>query len=207
MTVNRKKRGRPNLNQPLLSAESIMEQSKSLLHDTGTIPSIRSIARELNVDPMAIYHYFPNKSALLEAVTTSLLETLYEPTGECEWHDELELLCASYLSLLGNYANLLETMLSMKTAGPTVVFTKRYQQIIAPLNLADQVRKDTLDFLVDYLHGFALARRCNQTDQPLKQDMTKGPLALLFQILQTHDQRPRSTGSERFSRHPSNYPE
>ncbi|MGU3846002.1 TetR/AcrR family transcriptional regulator, partial [Vibrio diabolicus] len=74
MSVNEKKRGRPAAKLSQLSAESILDSSKSLMKKDGKVPSIRSLATQLNVDPMAIYHYFKNKSALLEALTTSLVE-------------------------------------------------------------------------------------------------------------------------------------
>lgn len=99
MSVNEKKRGRPNGKQSQLSAQSILEAAKSLMKRDSKTPSIRSLATELNVDPMAIYHYFKNKNALLEALTSSLVSEVYQPQADPDWQGELRRLCVSYIEL------------------------------------------------------------------------------------------------------------
>ncbi len=80
------------------------------------------LASSLNVDAMAIYHYFSNKNSLLEAITTSLIEDIYEPKVSDSWKLELNELCSSYLTLLNNYPGLLETLLTMSSTSPAAVF-------------------------------------------------------------------------------------
>ena len=76
------------------------------------------------------YHYFSSKSALLEAVTVSLMEEIYKPEGENTWQVELELLCKSYLKLLKDHSGLLETMPAMSSEGPAAVFTQRMRTCV-----------------------------------------------------------------------------
>ncbi|WP_300675249.1 TetR family transcriptional regulator [Desulfoluna sp.] len=149
----------------------------------GKVPSIRKIAGTLNVDAMAIYHYFSNKNALLEAVTVSLVEEIYKPLGENPWQEELKLLCKSYLKLLKDHAGLLKTMLAMTSEGPAAVFTQRFHVALAPLNAKETQLKNALDFLADYLHGFALAMNCNPKDEHLCVDFVDGPLAFYIRTL------------------------
>ncbi len=66
MSVNKKKRGRPTEKQSQLSAESILESAKLLMKKDGKIPSVRLLATQLNVDPMAIYYYFKKKMLCLK---------------------------------------------------------------------------------------------------------------------------------------------
>ncbi|HEQ3587663.1 TPA: TetR/AcrR family transcriptional regulator [Vibrio harveyi] len=183
MSVNEKKRGRPAAKQSQLSAESILVSAKSLMKKDGKVPSIRSLATQLNVDPMAIYHYFKNKNALLEALTTSLVEEIYRPKVNEDWQSELKSLCVSYIELLREYNGLLQTMLSMTSHGPAQVFTERYQLIVQPLDLSQQVEKDSLDLLADYLHGFALSISCCHDASLIKTDMLDGPLSLICSSL------------------------
>ncbi|EJK2098964.1 TetR/AcrR family transcriptional regulator [Vibrio cholerae] len=185
MTVNEKKRGRPVGKQSQLSAESILETAKCLMKREGKVPSIRSLAMQLNVDPMAIYYYFKNKNALLETLTTSLVTEIYQPQESSNWQGELKRLCVSYIELLRSYNGLLQTMLSIASHGPAQVFTERYQTIVAPLALHKKAEKDGLDLLADYLHGFAFSTSCCQDASLIKTEMMNGPLALICSSLES----------------------
>ncbi|MDG3400215.1 TetR/AcrR family transcriptional regulator, partial [Vibrio parahaemolyticus] len=78
---------------------------------------------------------------------------------------------------------LLQIMLSMTSHGPAQVFTERYQLIVQPLGLSQQVEKDSLDLLADYLHGFALSISCCHDASLIKTDMLDGPLNLICSSL------------------------
>lgn len=184
MSVKEKKRGRPAKKHGSLSQCIIIEQAKSLMLNNGKAPSIRQLSSSLNVDAMAIYHYFKNKDALLEAITTSLIGDIYEPKKSDDWKKELEYLCHSYLQLLNQYSDLLETLLSMKSAGPAIVFRKRFNEVIYSLNLDKDSADNALALLVDYLHGFALAMKCNKQEGQLRVDMIAGPLNLYCNAIQ-----------------------
>ncbi|QQX80997.1 TetR/AcrR family transcriptional regulator [Shewanella sp. KX20019] len=185
MAVNEKKRGRPAGKLSQLSAESILETAKCLMMNSGKVPSVRSLATQLNVDPMSIYHYFKNKNALLEALTTSLVEEIYQPQESLNWQGELKCLCVSYIELLRDYNGLLQTMLSMTSHGPAQVFTERYKTIIALLGLHEKVEKDGLDLLADYLHGFVFSISCCHDASLIKTEMMDGPLSLICSSLES----------------------
>jgi AcrR family transcriptional regulator len=179
MSVKIKKRGRPTKNGHALNKNSIIEQAKLLMEQEGKVPSIRQLASSLEVDAMAIYHYFKNKNALLEAITISLINDVYMPHAENPWQKELMQLAKSYLLLLRRYSGLLETLLSMNAQGPAYVFNQRFQIVISGLNLDSEVRDHALDLLVDYLHGFALAMKCNNAQRPLDIEMSEGAITLI----------------------------
>ncbi|WDE06154.1 TetR family transcriptional regulator [Thalassomonas viridans] len=180
MPVNEKKRGRPAGAMKVLNAEVIVESAKSLMRDSGDVPSIRKLAASLNVDAMAIYHYFKNKKVLLEAITVSLIAGIYSPSASGQWQGELEQLSLSYLQLLNDYSGLLETLLSMDSAGPATVFSEKFHKIIKSSGLSEADEKYALDLLVDYLHGFAFAMSCNRQKGELTTEMIYGPLKLYF---------------------------
>lgn len=186
MSVNEKKRGRPKTKQSQLSAEVILSEAKSMMRTDGKIPSIRKLAVNLNVDAMAIYHYFTNKNSLLESITVSLIGDIYQPIESEDWQTELHKLCHSYVSLLHDYPGLLETLLTMNSVSPAQVFIQRFERIISPLGLSSTSIKNTLDLLADYLHGFVLALNCNQ-GATLSMDALSGPLTMVFLALKHAD--------------------
>lgn len=186
MSVKEKKRGRPARNTNHLSSETIVAQAKVLILDEEKNPSIRKLATSLGVDARAIYYYFKNKDALLEAITTSLVDEIYSPQVSDHWKQELERLCNSYLLLLDRYSGLLETLLSMKCDGPAKLFIDRFTGVIVPLNLSKETTTHALNLLVDYLHGYALAMKCNKLDKPMRTELLKGSLALYCKAIECH---------------------
>ncbi|MEW5250813.1 TetR/AcrR family transcriptional regulator [Microbulbifer sp. 2201CG32-9] len=131
------------------------------MKENSKVPSIRQVSSRLGVDAMAIYHYFSNKASLLEAVTTSLMEGIYEPTGNGDWKGEMARLSRSYLELLRSHPGLLETFLSMTSYGPAELFSDRLVTALAPLNLTQPKLEQIRNLLADYLHGVALAMQYN----------------------------------------------
>jgi AcrR family transcriptional regulator len=181
--VNDKKRGRPKKNNNQLSSHIILESAKKLLLVEKKIPSIRKVALELNIDPMSIYYYFPNKNNLLEAITISLMQEIYEPNNSNNWKKELVLLSKSYLTLLSNYPGLLEIMLKMESFGPSSEFIKRLEIILLPLQLDKEKFDSVLCLLIDYLHGVALAIQCDSKNELLISQI-ENPLSLLIKSIE-----------------------
>jgi len=182
MPVKKRKPGRPNRNQRQLTAEMIVSAARRLMQDNGKVPSIRQVSGALGVDAMAIYHYFANKSTLLEAVTVSLVEDIYEPKLDDNWQNELEQLCKSYLELLAAFPGLLETLLSMKSFGPAQLFGQRLAIALTPLQLTQKSFTQAQDLLADYMHGVALAMQHNQ--EALSTDCIDGPMHLICTALE-----------------------
>ncbi len=185
MSVNERKRGRPPEGDDKLSAEAIIAAAQEQMLQHGQKLSIRGLARTLDVDPMAIYHYFANKNALLEAVAVNIMEGIYTPDGTQPWEGELEKLSMSYLALLRDHPGLLETLLSMLSSGlkHAEVFSARFDVAVAPLDLDPDTQRAALDLLVDYLHGFALALHTATDDDTIDIRGMQKPFALYIRAL------------------------
>jgi len=182
--MNNKGRGRPSKAQSSLGKEKIVTTAKHLMEKNGKIPSIRGLALHLEVDAMAIYHYFKNKDQMLEAIGTSLISDIYNPEVSDNWQLELLTLCKSYLTLLSDYEGLLQTLLTMQSTGPAQVFIDKFNAITATLNLTPSKQSDLLNLVVDYIHGFSLAKSCDNS-QSLNIDDIEGPFNLIFEAV-TH---------------------
>jgi len=182
MKVNVKKRGRPAKNKGSLGKEQIISAAKLLMEQTESIPSIRALSTELNVDAMAIYYYFKNKNELLEEITTSLISDIYCPKKSNEWESELLKLSKSYLLSLERYNGLLEILLNMESKSPVEIFISRFKSITHPLKLSSDDENALLSLLVDYIHGFSLAKSCDKK-QILKIDDIDKPFKLICKTI------------------------
>jgi len=177
-----KKRGRPYNKERHLSEELIIYMAKTLMREQGAIPSIRGIARALDVDAMAIYHYFENKNCLLNAILTSLMDGLYFPQKQLHWQQSLLLLSESYLNLLNNYIGLLETLIAMPSNGPMTVFAEHFSKIITPLNLPPEQQNTALLLLLNFLHGQALSLHLDPLEKTVKSDLSE-VLTLYYKVI------------------------
>lgn len=176
-----KKRGRPNSRDRQLNEELIIYVAKTLMREQGKVPSIRALARALDVDAMAIYHYFDNKNSLLKAIISSLMGSIYFPKRDQDWQTSLQLICESYLALLNNYSGLLETLINMPSDGPISVFYERFNKVISPLNFPTQKQQQAFLLLLNFLHGQALLSKDSES---YNEDDLKGALALYFGALE-----------------------
>jgi len=179
-----KKRGRPYNKQRHLNEELIIYMAKALMREQGAIPSIRGLARALDVDAMAIYHYFDNKNSLLNAILTSLMDSLYFPQKHLPWQESLFLLSESYLNLLKNYLGLLETLVAMPSDGPMTVFAEHFNKIITPLNLPAQKQKNAFLLLLNFLHGLALLPNIDEEKEDPKNSLSE-LLALYYKVIES----------------------
>ncbi len=83
-----------------LSHDRIVETAMALLDgDPGGNLTMRRLARELGVDPMAIYHYVSGKSALLHAVVGQFLKECELPPREGTWQQRITALCHAFRNL------------------------------------------------------------------------------------------------------------
>ncbi len=185
MSVKQKKRGRPDREGSRLSCEAIVTGAKELMLRDNKKISIRALANHLDIDPMAIYHYFANKAALLEAITVSIMEDIYQPKVSDNWREEILALCYSYMTLLNDHPGLLETILSMSgVEAPAEVFRSRFRLAMTVLQLDAEQEETAIHLLVDYLHGFALALNCVADKSALKFSDLERPLNLYFHALE-----------------------
>lgn len=185
MNQSETKRGRPSKEKNSLNAELIVGKAKCMMADNGKVPSMRAIAKELNVDPMALYYYFNNKNILLEGVAKSLMSEIYVPRRKLDWKQELKELSKSYLAILQRYDGLLKTLISMSSNSPADVFISRFNLIVNPLKIRNDQEKAFLNLLVDYLHGFSMALACDSTGE-LTPDHADNSLDFLFKGVEVY---------------------
>ena len=83
-----------------LSEQLIVETALQLLNERGERDfSMRKLASLLDVDAMAIYHHFSNKSDLIHAVLQAMMERCEIPPSTSNWQQDIRNLCACLRSV------------------------------------------------------------------------------------------------------------
>lgn len=150
-------RGRPRANEPKLSPDQILDTALVLLEEGGLGAfTMRALARRLGIDPMAVYHYFADKEALLGAAAERSFASLRpRMPATRDWRARLRALARAYLRVLHRSRALL---LYVTEAGRvSAPFDGYFFAAIAPLGLSVRAQHTCRDALVDLLHGISLA--------------------------------------------------
>src|SRR6056297_3627105 len=83
-----------------LSREKIIAAAMILLDRDGEKGfSMRKLAGEMGVDPMALYHHHRNRDALMFEVMQALLDQMPLPEPSGNWEDDIRALCRSLRDL------------------------------------------------------------------------------------------------------------
>jgi AcrR family transcriptional regulator len=150
-------RGRPRASEAKLSRDQILDAALALLVETGLgALTMRALARRLAIDPMAVYHYFPDKDALLAAAAERSFAALRpQMPASDNWRVRLRALARAYLRTLHRSRELL---LYVTEAGRvSAPFDAHFFAAVAPLGLSERDQRTCRDALVDLLHGVSLA--------------------------------------------------
>lgn len=154
-------RGRPVRGQGLTEG-AILDAAFALLDTHGAAFSMRALARSLGVDVMALYHYFPTKQALVDAVVLAAFSPLDDTAPPFDaTHDvgaRLEALAALYLGTVRRHPALTRELAAGRLPEATAAarFDALFARAVEPLNLTETEARLASHALVDYVHGFAL---------------------------------------------------
>jgi AcrR family transcriptional regulator len=106
-----------------LSQERIVALAEQLMETEGVESiTMRRLASELEVTPMALYHHVPNKQALLALVGNAVLTTVGFPGPEAgPWYERLRLENLAVYQALNKYPGLGQHHLSANHFSPSGV--------------------------------------------------------------------------------------
>jgi AcrR family transcriptional regulator len=155
------KRGRPKVDLQI-NREVIVSIAFEILEEFGPQGlSMRSLATRLNVTPMALYNYFPDRAALIremsDTVYARVVKSYESQKGNAR--SQIRNLLRSYYQACLKYPHL--TVLIFETPGG---FSKEVQQInfllkkhLDESKLSAAKKKMWFHILADFTHGSALA--------------------------------------------------
>ena len=156
----RRRAGRPRAGEEPLSRGRILRAALGLVDEEGMgALSMRRLAGELGVDPMAIYHHFPGKDALVSGLVETVFAEMRVPGPEDSWQERVRAYARAYRDLARSHPNLAVHLVSDPPAAAAATLEAGealYEALAASgMEARDVVR--AADLVVDYVNGFALA--------------------------------------------------
>ncbi|MDX2007087.1 MAG: TetR/AcrR family transcriptional regulator [Meiothermus sp.] len=149
-----KTKGRVPLSIPLIQSKAL----ELIGRDGLEALSMRTLAKELRVDPMAIYHHIPNKASLLSGIYESALAELFEGSASnLSWQEQLKALLRRFRYLATRQPNLFPGLIASSHTSPTIA--KTIDAVLGILLEAGLKPTDTVktgDAVFAFISGFVL---------------------------------------------------
>ena len=93
-----------------LSADKILDRAIELLDRDGPQKfSMRKLAAEFDVDPMAIYYHIPNRSVLMHRVVDTVVSRCELPDGKSDWQQTCVAICHAFRRLAQQHPGVIRT--------------------------------------------------------------------------------------------------
>ncbi len=150
-----------------LSRELFVEAALALIDRDGVDGlSMRRLGTELGVDPMAVYHYFPNKAAVLDAIVEALYAEMEQepaPAG-LSWREYLVWFFSRLRSVLRRHPHAIGTFATRPSYAPaTLLSGDRALGVVMRSGLS--ARQALI--LVNCLRGFTIGRLLAEVSDPV----------------------------------------
>ncbi|MCU1533389.1 MAG: putative transcriptional regulator of the TetR family [Arthrobacter sp.] len=155
-----------------LSLGEIVETGLRLgLRDGFDVLSMRTLARELNVSTMALYHHVPNKRGLLVMLVDAVLAGIPVPPPEFgDWPERLRELNGRSAEVLSSFPSLDRVMFDMPPTPEGWRLMNGYVQILLDAGFPE--REAALAFSV--LHSYGLGRTTMERELQLSRERGDG---------------------------------
>lgn len=149
--------------RPALSREYILHTALRIVDRDGPDKlTMRRLGAELGVDPMAVYHYLPNKAALFDGITEAIwasldLDDVIDPGSS--WQRQLAAAMHALRDALRAHPRAIAILGTRSVTGRELfaLLDRMLGVLIAAGMPADADTADLLDVLVTYTIGHVLA--------------------------------------------------
>jgi AcrR family transcriptional regulator len=204
-----KRPGRPKAGRRSLARDEILSKALELV-DTEGVESLtmRRLAKELSVDPMAIYHHLDGKRAVLDGLIELIFNELQVPkTRSPHWQDQVRAFATAYRNLARAHPHLVLYLVSNFSFESEAVLSanESLYSALERAGLMPIMIVQAADTIVDYLNAVAMAavsERRNSGAAPgaVLQTLHKHPqqdfttLRRVFAKVSEHDFRSNSGG-------------
>jgi AcrR family transcriptional regulator len=141
-----------------LSRERVLRGAIAVA-DAGGLASLtmRSLARELGVKPMSLYHHVANKEEILDAITDAVFSEIELPRVDTDWRSAMRERAISARGALTRHPWATPLMQSRTNPGPATL--RHYDSVIGSLRRAGfsvAMAAHAFSVLDAYVYGFAL---------------------------------------------------
>ncbi|MDX1976500.1 MAG: TetR/AcrR family transcriptional regulator [Pseudanabaenaceae cyanobacterium bins.68] len=140
-----------------LTAKQIITRAMEILDQQGEAGlSMRQLAADFGVDPMAIYYHIPNKESLIDGVINAVIGELELP-GARDWQTQLRLLCHALRQVARNHPKIYVIYSSYhKVIRADFLIGEAFLKVFQLANLPPQDTIHALMTVMTYVCGFAL---------------------------------------------------
>jgi AcrR family transcriptional regulator len=168
--------------RPRLSRERVLRAALAVA-DAGGIASltIRSLAQELGVKPMSVYHHVANKDEILDGLVDIVFSEIELPTVGGAWRAEMRRRASSAREVLGRHRWAIGLLESRTSPGPATL--RHHDAVLGTLLGAGFSRELTAHAyaLIDsYVYGFALQEASLPFEGPEGVGDVAGPIMELM---------------------------
>jgi len=166
--------GRPKAGEEPLTRGRILEAALSLVDEEGIEAlSMRRLAKELGVDPMAIYHHLPSKRALLSGLIEKVFSEMRvpEPEETGGWRERVRAWARAFRDVARAHPRLVPHLASYPEAAAeaTLESTEELYAAFEAAGMRPRQIVGAVGVVVDYLIGFALAEASGVLGEPDEQ--------------------------------------
>jgi AcrR family transcriptional regulator len=141
-----------------LSRERVLRAAVAIADATGIGSlTMRSLAHELGVKPMALYYHVANKEEILDGIVDLVFSEIELPSAGSEWRSEIIRRAESARRVLRRHPWAIGLMESRKTPGPETL--RHHDATIGTLRAAGfsvEMTAHAYALLDSYIYGFAL---------------------------------------------------
>jgi AcrR family transcriptional regulator len=141
-----------------LSRERVLRAAIAIADAAGIEAlTIRSLAQELGVKPMAIYYHVANKSEILDGIVDLVFAEIERPAPDGDWLSELVRRAKSARGVLSRHHWAIGLMESRRSPGPATL--RHHDAVLGTLRRAGfsvEMTAHAYALLDSYVYGFAL---------------------------------------------------
>jgi AcrR family transcriptional regulator len=164
--------------RPRLSRDRVLHGALAVA-DAGGIASltIRSLAGQLGVKPMSVYHHVANKEDILDGLVDIVFSEIELPTVDRDWRSEMHRRAGSVRRVLGRHRWAIGLLESRRSPGPATL--QHHDAVLGTLRAAGFSRAMTAHAyaLIDsYVYGFALQEASLPFEGPESVGEVAGPI-------------------------------
>ncbi|MDN5767615.1 MAG: TetR/AcrR family transcriptional regulator [Humibacillus sp.] len=158
-----------------LSRERVLVGSMRVA-DAGGVESltIRSLAQELGVKPMSVYHYVTGKDEIIDGIVDLVFGEMELPSAEGDWRSEMRRRCRSVRTVLRRHPWAIPLLQSRTKPGPATL--RHLDAVIGCLRAAGfslELTAHAYALIDSYVYGFALS----EASLPINGPQTVGDVA------------------------------
>lgn len=141
-----------------IQQDRIIDAAIAMADTEGLAPlSIRRLAAALDVGAMSIYHYVPNKEAILDAMVDRVFAETALPEAGQPWREAMWARCVSMREALGRHPWAIGLMDSRRAPGPaTLAHHEAVLDCLRSSGFSIPATAHAFALLDSYVYGFAL---------------------------------------------------